>query len=337
MKKTNIIIAVVVLAIAGAGFVWWQFGVVKKSNIWKSDIVMRVPTTNWPGQYWVTIADKKGWFKEAGLNVTTVDVNSNYIQSLQDTVDGKFDTNSFTLFDLMKYNSKGAGLVLVIDSDISSGGDALVARKEINSIADLKGKTIGVAKGYYQEYILNVILTKAGVPLDSVTLADVQDEKSPDAFASGSFDAVETYEPYVSEIVKNGGHIVWDSSEIPGLMPSGMPFRKSFIDAHPEEVAAFVGVWNKTTNYIKSNPDDAFDIVAAAHHTTRADIAAFAQTDKILDLSDNRTAFSYAAGFDSLHGAARAINTYFKSTGVIVEDLDSTTFIDSRFIRALSK
>lgn len=334
MKK-YFLIAVITIAVIVGGVVWWQLGA-KKENVWKSNITMHVPRNNWPGNYWITIADQKGWFKEAGLNVETVNVDSDYMQSLRDTVDGKLDTNSFTLFDLMNFNIKGAGLVVVINADNSSGADALVAKKEIDSVASLKGKTIGVAKGFYTEYVLHVVLEQAGVSLDSVRIVNIQDEKSPDLFLSGSFDAVETFQPYADGIVKNGGHIIWDSSKISGLIPSGIAFKQSFIDAHPNEVEAFVYVWNKTTNYIKSNPNDVFDIIAATYNSTRADIAAFAQTDKILDSRDNKTAFSYAAGFESLHGTARKINDFMIKNKITDKRLETTKFIDAQFIRGLT-
>ncbi len=338
LLKKIIIPIIIIITLAVTGFIWLRFGnSLTKKLAWHSTITMRVPTTNWPGVYWMTIADAKGWFKEAGLNVTTVDVNSNYIQSLQDTVDGKLDTNSFTLFDLVNFNAKGAGLVMVIDADDSFGSDALVAKKEINSVADLKGKTIGVAKGFYSEYVLEVVLNQAGVPVDSVKIVDVQDEKSPEAFASGSFDAIETYQPYVDGVVKNGGHIIWYSSEVPGLIPSGDAFKQSFIDAHPKEMAAFVGVWNKTTGFIKSNPDDAFDIIAARYNSTRADIAAFAQTDKILNLEDNLTAFSYGLGLESLHGGVNRINVYLINHKMITKAVDSTEILNPQFVRELTE
>jgi ABC-type nitrate/sulfonate/bicarbonate transport system substrate-binding protein len=51
--------------------------------------VMKVAKYYWPGMYWVEIAESKGWFREAGLNVELIDTNPDYFQSLQDTADGK--------------------------------------------------------------------------------------------------------------------------------------------------------------------------------------------------------------------------------------------------------
>ncbi|MEH6530877.1 MAG: hypothetical protein V7735_05965, partial [Photobacterium frigidiphilum] len=62
---------------------------------------------------------------------------------------------------------------------------------------------------------------------------------------------------------------------------------------------------------------------------------AFASLSRILDLRENLTSFSYGAGFESLHGAARQVNNFLIDQSTINKPLDSTEFIDARFIRTL--
>ena len=51
--------------------------------------------------------------------------------------------------------------------------------------------------------------------------------------------------------------------------------------------------------------------------------------------ADDELAFSFAAGFDSLHGAVRQINDFMIAKGITSEKLDSSHFLDGSFIRAL--
>ena len=78
-----------------------------------SGLPIKIARSYWPGTYWIDIADKKGWFAEASLNVELIDITADYVGSIDKTVARKIDTNSFTLFDLVKFNAKGAGLVMV--------------------------------------------------------------------------------------------------------------------------------------------------------------------------------------------------------------------------------
>ena len=112
-----------------------------------------------------------------------------------------------------------------------------------------------------------------------------------------------------------------------------MGFHRSFIEERPGDVQAFVNVWHKTTEFIKENPGEALEIIAEIYDVPFEDVAAFAEGDKILDLRDNKVAFSYAAGFESLHGTAKQINDFMKNNDITDMTLDSIEFIDGQFIR----
>ena len=73
---------------------------------------------------------------------------------------------------------------------------------------------------------------------------------------------------------------MFDSSEIPGINEGVMPFHKNFIEKRPEDVKAFVRVWNKTTLFIKSNPEEAFRIIAKIYNKTTKEVADLTEIDK---------------------------------------------------------
>jgi NitT/TauT family transport system substrate-binding protein len=295
--------------------------------------VIKVAKYYWPGQFWIVIADEKGFFEEAGLNVELVDSNEDWFGSLQNMVDGKIDVNQFTLYDLIDFNAKGVDLVSVINTDISNGADTIIAKSEIERVGDLKGKRIGLQKGTFSEYMLEVVLERNGLTKDDVTYVETKVEDIM-PLVNGEIDALVVFEPFASQAVeKTNGRKIFDTSQIPGLIPDVVAFHKSFIQERPEDVQAFVQVWYKTTEFIKDNPKDAFGIIAKNYDKTPDDVQAFADQVKILDLRDNKVTFSYAAGFESLHGTARQINDFMKDSGITDKNLDSTDFIDARFIR----
>ena len=171
MNNKKIIISLVILGvIASLGFIAWR------STTTTTPI--RVAKYYWPGEFWVEIADSKGWFKEAGLNVELVDANPDYFKSLQDTVDGKIDTNEFVLFDFVKYLGQGADLVVVLAGDRSLGADGIVAKKGITSVNDLRGKRVGVPNGTYLHFILDTLLEREGIHHSEVTDVNIQAEQA---------------------------------------------------------------------------------------------------------------------------------------------------------------
>lgn len=86
---------------------------------------------------------------------------------------------------------------------------------------------------------------------------------------------------------------------------------------------------------MKENPKEAFGIIAKIYGQTPGEVQAFVQMDKILDLRDNSVSFSFGSGFESVHGTARRINNFLIETGVTDKQLDSTDFLDARFLRTI--
>jgi NitT/TauT family transport system substrate-binding protein len=297
--------------------------------------VMTVAKNYWPGNYWIDIADEKGWFEDAGLNVELVDTSGDFIGGIEDLVEGKIDVAQPVLYDMIRFVIEGNDLVMVINTDVSNGADILVSRKDIEKIHELQGKVVGVQQGTFEEYLLSEFLKKDGLTINDVTIIEVHAEDAK-PFVDGTIDAFMTWGPHASEAIKEGnGKNLVDSSAILGLLPEGTTFHKSFVDERLEDVQAYVNVWHRTTEFIRENPDEAFGIIAGIYDVPVEDVVGFAKEVKILDLRDNKVAFSYAAGFESLHGTARRINEFMIDSGITDENLDSTVFIDARFVRGV--
>lgn len=84
-------------------------------------------------------------------------------------------------------------------------GVALVVKADsaIQSVDDLKGKTIGVTRGGNQHYLLLVALEQAGISLDEVNIKFYKDAaEGLAAFTKDEFDVYGTWDPYLA-IVEN--------------------------------------------------------------------------------------------------------------------------------------
>ncbi len=335
MKK--ILISVIfLLAIIAAVVFWMQTNPDKKDILTPTNLPIKAARYYWPGAYWREIADKKGWFKEAGLNVELIDTNADYYKSLADTAAGKIDTNDFYLFSLIQYNIKGAGLVAVINSDISFGVDGIVTRRGINTFDELKGKKIGVTQDSNHEYILSLVLKQNRLALSDVNMVDMPCEKTAEEFISGRVDAIVAWEPLLSKSVTEGnGKKIFDTSEMPGICPVLTVFSSKFIKERPQDVQAFINVWHRTEQFIRENPQEAFQIIADIYKSPKSEVAALAQIDKTLDLHENFIAFSFGTGFESLFGTFYKINEFMISDGLTDKQMDPLDVIDGQFIRKI--
>ena len=296
---------------------------------------MRIAGYYWPGMYWVDVAHAKGFFRDAGIDADIVDASGRYLDSLDWVTAGKVDTNLFNLYDVLRRNISGSGLRLVIISDTSVGGDAVVAKAPLRELGALKGKQVGLLSGTYQEAVLAAALETAGLQMSDVTLVPWTGDPVPTDEAS--VDALVTWEPLASEATADGGwNRVFDTSELRGGIPYGYAFPREYIDRHPEQVQRFVGVWHRATTYMRAHPQEAYAIVAAKYRISPADVAALAKVDRVLDLDDNVRAFAYGAGPVSIHTTARKMNRLLIAQGHASRMIDSTLVVEPRFVRALA-
>ncbi|MGZ4446880.1 MAG: ABC transporter substrate-binding protein [Nocardioides sp.] len=86
-------------------------------------------------------------------------------------------------------------------------GDAIVVPKgsPIKSVADLKGKTVGVAEGSSANYNLLAQLDKAGLKYADVKVQNLQPADALAAFSSGHLDAWAIWEPFTSQAEQEAG------------------------------------------------------------------------------------------------------------------------------------
>jgi len=128
---------------------------------------------------------------------------------------------------------------------------------------------------------------------------------------------------------------LFSTAEFPGLTYNVMTLRRDFIKERPQDVAKMIRVWHRAVQFMRENPDETNDIVARMFGEPASIAQDMIVMDHVLDLADNSRAFSYAAGFESLHGSWRRMNDFMIERGLAPQRVDSPGHLDARFVRAL--
>lgn len=335
-KKVVFIIASVLVLVSVGVYILQNRDRGANVNLQPTGKPLRVAIYNWPGTFWVEIAHKNGWFAQEGLTVELIDTNADYYASLQQVVDGEIDANNFPFFDFVSYNMNGADLVAVTISDVSSGIDGLVAVSDVQEVADLAGKRVGVTAGTYSEYFLDTLLKWNGMTIGDVIMVEVDAENTVSALENGLADAVVSWEPLMSEaVVKLGANIIFDSSEIDGINGGLWVFSRDFVNERPGDVQAFVRVWARTADYIRENPDEAFLYIAEVYGGNVDDVKAYAALDQILTPDEAKKRLSNSLGFNSVYGVLRRMESFISPSGSVVDSSIINEMLVKDFIENL--
>jgi NitT/TauT family transport system substrate-binding protein len=244
---------------------------------------------------------------------------------------GKIDGGVFSLTDTMALSvQKPDGIRIVLAADSSEGADAIVAVPEIETVSDLNGKRVAVNLGSQTEFFTRYALQNNRLNTGSVSLVDMDPEAVPGALGN-LVEAGHTWDPYLSEAVAAGNHVIFSTKDAPGLLVDVFVFQKSIIDSRPDEVRAYIEAWFEAMDYWQKNPDESKAIIAK--YTGLAPDEISTEGLKILTLEDNREAFKPGDNTTSLYYTAQLNLDFLMTIGAVNNALDINQVFVPEFIQ----
>lgn len=211
----------------------------------------------------LTVAEKKGFFEEEGINVEILDFKGGS-KSLQALMGGSVDMVTGAYEHTIRMQAKGQDLVAVVELGRFPGivvGVREDLADKVNSAKDLKGLKIGVtAPGSSTNNVVNFALAKAGLSPRDVSIIGVgAGSTAVAAMVNGEIDAISNIDPAISMIDRKVGlkPIVDTRTEKDTVALLGHPapaavlyMKPSFAEENPETVQRMVNAFAKTLKWI---------------------------------------------------------------------------------------
>ncbi len=172
----------------------------------------------WVGYGPLFLAQEKGFFAKEGVEVELINIDV-HAAAFGGLFAGQVDAMAGALLDAPAFSEPDETFGVRAGDDESQGADGIVASKDIQSIADLKGRSVAVLRGGVQQFYLNVLLKEAGLSEADIEVVDLTPEDAGQAFLLQEVDAAVTYEPWLTQGKEAAhGHLLTDTSEQPGLI-----------------------------------------------------------------------------------------------------------------------
>ncbi|QSH41810.1 NrtA/SsuA/CpmA family ABC transporter substrate-binding protein [Lentisphaerota bacterium ZTH] len=140
----------------------------------------------------------------------------------------------------------------------------MTAKKEINSIKDLKGKTVAGPPGTVLHQILLKALSKNGMDARDVKLIPMSISQASDAMLNGKVDAALLAASKMLKAEKKGAKILTTAKGliIPKLV---VGVKEDFLKKHPDWVRRYIKVQNQAMDFINNNKSEALQLGAEEH------------------------------------------------------------------------
>ena len=212
----------------------------------------------------VWIAEKKGYFKEEGLNVEIKEFASGRTALLTmltgEGIDLATAAQTPVIINSFKRNDYAIiGGMVYTEKDIK-----LLARQDrgIKAPKDMNGKTVGITTGSSGHFFLDLFLSSHRLLMSDVKMVDLEPTRLSQALIQGELDAIATWEPHIYQARKAlGDRALLLPSE--GLYREDFYFivRKDYLKDHPEALKRFLRAIEKGEAFIQKNRNEAMEIV----------------------------------------------------------------------------
>ena len=229
------------------------------------------------GMYGVpyAVAKEKGYFKEAGLDVTGFLTSAGGGTTVRNVLASELPYGDVALPAVIAAAQQGLELTIVHAGVASVADQVWIARKDdqsIKTVQDLKGKKLG----YSSPKSVTDMITS--MMLDANGLTGKVERKSVGgvgagltALREGAVDMTYVTQPVWAR-EKNNFRAVFNSTEwAPRVMQTVGVVKTDFLKKNPGLIRGIIEARRKAVEFIKSNPDESAKIMAKEYKITEAE------------------------------------------------------------------
>ena len=285
--------------------------------------------SGWTGFAPLTLAKEAGIYKKHGLNVSIKKIPQKDRHLA--IASGDIQCAATTVETWIVWNANGVATKQIFQLDKSYGADGMAVRNSVNSIKELKGKTIGASSpGTAPYFTLAWFLKKNGLSVkNDVTVVNLEPAAAAQAFIAGQNDAAMTYEPYLSKVreAPDKGKIIATTLDYPMIMDT-VGCTPKFIAENPKAAKALADGYFEALEFIAKDQAKAYEIMGADVKQTAEQ---FGNSAKYLRWQDRAANQKFFAG--ELQAFSKEAAELLLEIGIIKKVPEMATIMDTSFIR----
>ncbi|MFQ5355783.1 MAG: ABC transporter substrate-binding protein, partial [Mariprofundaceae bacterium] len=251
--------------------------------------LLKVGSNQWPGYEPMFLARDLGFYDENRIKLVELPSSTESLHLLHE---GTLDAAALTLDEALGAMAGNTSISVVLVFDVSNGADVILASPSILTVQDLKGRKVGVESTAVGAIVLYSALKKAGLAETDVELSYLTVDEHVHAYTKGEVDAVVTFEPSKTKLLRQGAHVLFDSREIAGLIVDVLVVRTDQLNEQMRNIQMLIDGYYKARQYMREQPDHAMTLMAPRLGMSPQALRDAYQGLKLPDLSENQALFS---------------------------------------------
>lgn len=219
---------------------------------------IRLGTNIWPGYEPLYLAQHLDLIKPSDVRLVEYPSASEVIRAFRNR---SLEAAALTLDEALLLQQDGIPVSVILVTDISDGGDVIMAREAIADMAALKGKRVAVESSALGAYVISRALEIHNLKLAEIKIKHLEVSAHEAAYRNGEIDAAVTFEPVRTQLIKQGAHEIFTSREMPGEIVDVVVVHNSLLE-QPQRLKNLMDGWFGALDYLKNQPQSAAGIIA---------------------------------------------------------------------------
>ncbi|MGO2658156.1 ABC transporter substrate-binding protein [Mycetocola reblochoni] len=219
------------------------------------------------------VAEEKGYFEDAGVDVTITNFMNDADMTAAFAAD-RIQVANVASHTALQFIEQGLDVSIVLLLDASLQADAILSDGSVTDVADLAGTKIAFEEGSVSNLLLGYALKENGLSLDDITPVPMDPSEAATALLGGSVPVAVTYEPYISEARAADGNFepIYTAAENEGLISDVLVVDNDYLKDNGDTVQKVVDAWGPSIDYYNSDTDEARGIIAEAIGSDKASL-----------------------------------------------------------------
>ncbi len=289
---------------------------------------LKIGTNVWPGYEPLYLARELGYFDANKVQLVEFTSASQVIRAFQNNL---VDAAALTLDEVIGLLAAGEEISIILVTDVSDGGDALIGRSQFKTIDQLKSARIGVEHTALGAFFISRLVELTSLDKNEITIVPLEINLHERAFEENKVDAVVTFDPVRSRLLASGGNVLFDSSRIPGEIVDVMVVKKDKVKSYSKHIDQLLNGWFRALDDMNNNPESSYEILGRRMKLNSDEVEKVYQLLKLPNLQQNNKML-YGEPVADLYPVAEKLSEIMYENSLIQKKIDTKVLFERSLV-----
>jgi NitT/TauT family transport system substrate-binding protein len=287
--------------------------------------LLRIGTNSWLGYEPLYLAaEHEHWRTDLDVRLVEYPSATEVIRAFRNRT---LEAAALTLDEVLTLREAGIPLKVVAVLDVSAGADVILAKPDITTFSDLKGRRVGVESSALGAFVLTRALALNQMGLADIEIVHLDVSTHLRAFETGAVDAVVTFEPVRTKLLNGGAREVFSSRQIPGEVVDVLVVHADTLAREHARFRELLAGWFRALDYLHHERAAAAAFIARRLKITPQEVIESYQELELPDAAQNRRLLS-----EDLPKTLQRLQDTLVSTGLLRQVQDTGDLLEDRLL-----